>query len=191
MSRKITVFFFIAFGFLATYSFAWRSFEVILSRVEYKGNKDFVDLKMEIQNNTGDTALNAHINVLNSIDDIILKFEVLMEATEGNFTSVLKRNVHFCKFLKSHSIDPVLRIIYEDIIKYGNLMKTCPIKKGIFYLHDYRIDEEMLPSYVPEANFNIVIELYFPNEVKLATVKIHGFVDKSKGFNNLKMFSLG
>lgn len=146
---------------------------------------------MEIQNETGDTTVNTHINVLNPIDDILLKFDIQMEATEGNFTSVLSRSVHFCKFLKSHSIDPVLKVIYEDIIKYGNLMKTCPIKKGIFYVHDYRIDEEMLPSYVPEANFQIIIELSFPNEVKLATAKIHGFIDKSKGFNNLKMFSLG
>lgn len=164
---------------------------MIFSRVEYKANKDFLDLKMEIQNNTGDTTLNSHINVLNPIDDVILKFDILLEATEGNFTSVLARSVSFCKFLKSHSVDPVLKIIFEDIVKYGSLMKTCPIRKGIFYIHDYRIDEEMLPSYVPEANFNIIIEFAFPNAIKLATVKVHGFIDKSKGFNNLKMFSLG
>lgn len=162
-----------------------------MDTVEYTANKDFVELNLEIQNNTGDTTLNAHINVLNQIDDINLKFDVLMENPEGNFTSVLARSVHFCKFLKNHSIDPILKVIYEHIAQFGNFMKNCPIKKGIYFIHDYRIDEEMLPTYVPEANFNILLEMFFTNNVKLATVKVHGFVDKSKGFNNLKMFSLG
>lgn len=146
---------------------------------------------MEIQNNTGDTTLNAHINVLNAIDDISLKFDIQMEVNEGNFTSVFARSVHFCKFLKTRSTDPILKIIYDDIVKYGNLMKSCPVKKGIFYIHDYRIDEEMLPSYVPEANFRVILELTLPNKGNLANVTINGYIDKSKGFNNLKMFSLG
>uniref|UniRef100_T1GAN3 MD-2-related lipid-recognition domain-containing protein n=1 Tax=Megaselia scalaris TaxID=36166 RepID=T1GAN3_MEGSC len=68
-------------------------------------------------------------------------------------------------------------------------MKSCPVKKGIFYIHDYRIDEEMLPSYVPEANFRVILELTLPNKGNLANVTINGYIDKSKGFNNLKMFN--
>lgn len=167
-----------------------RSFKLVFDKYESETDKDFAEVKAEILNTTGETVINVHINVIKDLDDLQLNVNLLMEETTDNFVSLLNRTVNFCKFLKTKSIDPVLRIIYDDLSRHGYFFKECPIKKGIYYIHDYRLDEEMLPSYIPEARFIFSLELW----KKTALVhrgNLYGRVDKSKGFNNFKIFSMG
>lgn len=135
--------------------------------------------------------LSVVLQVNKNLDDVHLKYGIALELEEGNYTALVNGSVNFCKFLKQNSIDPTLRIIYEDILKQGNFIKRCPISKGLYTLREYRIDEEILPSYVPEANFCAEMKLSSSNGQKLFDGKLYGKIDKSKGFNNLKMFSLG
>lgn len=131
------------------------------------------------------------MNFLNEVDDVSFRYAIALEANEGNYTALVNRSVNLCKFLKQRSSEPILKLLYEDLIKQSNFIKTCPIKKGTYDIHDYRIDEEMLPSYVPETNFFVPLQMDLANGVNLFKGTLHGRIDKSKGFNNLKMFSLG
>lgn len=168
-----------------------RSFNVIFTSFPYQYNTDLVDVKIQIKNNTDDTCLAVVFQLNEELDDVYLKYAISLELEEANYTTVVNRSVNFCKFLKQHSMDPLLRIIYEDVLKQDNFIKRCPITKGSYTLREYHIDEEILPSYVPEASFLAEIKLTMSNGQQLFDGKLYGTIDKSKGFNNLKMFSLG
>ncbi|XP_020713346.1 uncharacterized protein LOC101460118 [Ceratitis capitata] len=185
---KIVVFVLVA---SAPIAWGWRSFNVIFTSFPYQYNTDLVDVKIQIKNNTDDTCLAVVFQLNEELDDVYLKYAISLEMEQANYTTVVNRSVNFCKFLKQHSMDPLLRIIYEDILKQDNFIKRCPITKGSYTLREYHIDEEMLPSYVPEASFLAEIKLTMSNGQQLFDGKLYGTIDKSKGFNNLKMFSLG
>jgi hypothetical protein len=36
---------------------------------------------------------------------------------------------------------PILRTIYEELAKYGNLTSPCPILPGYYYMKDVEIDD--------------------------------------------------
>lgn len=166
---------------------------MILTSFPHEFNDKLIDVKFQIQNSTAaETSINLQLNVLEDIDDISLTYALGIEGTQANnYTVILNRKVHFCKFLIQRTLDNALRSIYEDILKRGTFMKVCPLKKGSYVLREYRVDEELLPQYVPEANFYVDLELNKANGDMIVKGRLNGKVDKSKGFNNLKMFSMG
>ncbi|XP_018786642.1 PREDICTED: uncharacterized protein LOC108967575 [Bactrocera latifrons] len=170
---------------------SFRSFKVIFSSFPYTYNSNVIDAKVQIHNSSSEMYLSVVLQVNEELDDVYLNYSIALDLDEANYTVLANRTLNFCKFLKQHSLDSVLRNIYEDILKEGNFIKKCPIAKGLYMLREYRIDEEMLPSYVPEASFFVAMKISKANGQVLFDGKLYGKIDKSKGFNNLKMFSLG
>ncbi|KAM8707944.1 hypothetical protein ACLKA7_014985 [Drosophila subpalustris] len=170
---------------------AWRSFKVIFTEFEYEANAKLVDAKIQVQNNSELSSLNVVINVLENLNDVDMTGSMALQTDQANYTNLLTRTLNFCKMLKDRSADPLTRLIYQDLLKHGKWFKECPIQKGIYSLHDYRLDEELLPSFLPETNFKISMRLTKPKSEQIFQGVLFGRIDKSKGFNNLKMFSLG
>ncbi|KAH8364638.1 hypothetical protein KR084_009342 [Drosophila pseudotakahashii] len=170
---------------------AWRSFKVILTNVDFEANDKIVDLHVDLQNESGESKLSIDIKTLEDIEDVQLTVDMGLETDKGNFSTLLNRTLNFCKLLKQRNSDPLLRGIYEDLLKHGNLFKECPIRSGTYSLTNYRVDEEMLPSFLPEAKFRFGMVISKPKSGMIVRSTIYGRIDKSKGFDNLKRFSLG
>lgn len=149
-----------------------------------------VDVKIDIKNSS-DGALNIVTEILEVLNDVELTASIALETDQGNYTNLLTRSMNFCKMLKERNADPLSRMIYQDLLRHGNMMKECPIERGTYKLEDYRVDEELLPSYLPETNFKFSVRLTKPKGDQIFKGMLYGRVDKSKGFNNLKMFSMG
>ncbi|XP_037721893.1 uncharacterized protein LOC119554879 [Drosophila subpulchrella] len=170
---------------------AWRSFKVILTSIDFEANDKIVDIHVDLQNESGDSKLSMEIKTLEDIEDVQLAVDVGLESDKGNFSTLINRTLNFCKLLKQRSSDPLVRGIYEDLLKHGNLFKECPIRSGTYSLTNYKVDEEMLPSFLPEANFRFGLAISKPKSGMIVRSTIYGRIDKSKGFDNLKRFSLG
>ncbi|XP_034475899.1 uncharacterized protein LOC117782911 [Drosophila innubila] len=170
---------------------AWRSFKIILKQFDYEANAKLVDVKILVQNNSESSSLSVTINVLETLNDVDMTAGIALQTEQANFTNLLTKNLNFCKMLKERNGDPLIRLIYQDLLKHGKWFKECPIQKGIYSLQDYRVDEELLPSFLAETNFKFSIRLNKPKGEQIFQGVIFGRIDKSKGFNNLKMFSLG
>lgn len=170
--------------------FFQRSFRIVFTRFDYEANEKFVGVKVDIKN-TSENALNIVIDMLETLEDVELTASIALETDSGNYTNLLTRSINFCKMLKDRNADPLSRMIYQDLSKHGKMFKECPIQKGTYTLEDYRVDEELLPSYLPETNFKFTIRLTKPKGDQIFKGVLFGRVDKLKGFNNLKMFSMG
>ncbi|EDV41369.1 uncharacterized protein Dana_GF23456 [Drosophila ananassae] len=170
---------------------AWRSFKVILTSVDFEVNDKFVDVKAKLQNDTGDAKLTLDIMVLEDIDDVEMAIDVALETEKGNYSTLITRSINFCKLMKQRNTDPLMRLIYDDLLKHGSFFKECPIRRGPFSLTGYKVDEEALPSFLPESKFRFGLHILKPKKETIVRGTIFGRVDKSKGFDNLKRFSLG
>ncbi|KAH8380405.1 hypothetical protein KR009_010507 [Drosophila setifemur] len=170
---------------------AWRSFKVILTDIDFEANDKIVEIKMDLRNDSGDSRLDVDIKTFQDLVDVHFVVDVGLETDKGNFSTLINRTVNFCKLMKQRNSDPLLRAVYDDLLKHGNLFKECPIRRGYFTLSDYKVDEEMLPSFLPEAKFRFGLLILTPKNEMIVRCTVYGRIDKSKGFDNLKRFSLG
>ncbi|KAH8360436.1 uncharacterized protein LOC110190199 [Drosophila serrata] len=170
---------------------AWRSFKVILTDIDFEANDKIVNLTVDLQNDAGDSKLSVDIKVFEDIEDVQLTVDVGLETDKGNYSTLINRTLNFCKLLKLRNSDPLLRGIYEDLLKHGNLFKECPIRRGTFSLSHYKVDEELLPSFLPEAKFRFGLLITRSKNERILRAVVYGRIDKSKGFDNLKRFSMG
>lgn len=56
------------------------------------------------------------------------------------------------------------------------------------------MDEELLPPYLPETGFLATLRVFTNrtgDEITIWDIKINGRIDKSKGFDNLRLFTQG
>ncbi|KAH8258725.1 hypothetical protein KR038_004760 [Drosophila bunnanda] len=170
---------------------AWRSFKVILTDVTFEANNKIVNLTVDLQNDAGDSKLSLDIKLFEDIEDAQLTVDVGLETDKGNFSTLINRTLSLCKLMKQRNSDPLVRNIYEDLLKHGNLFKECPIRRGTFSLTHYKVDEELLPSFLPETKFRFGLLVTRPKNERIIKAVIYGRIDKSKGFDNLKRFSMG
>ncbi|XP_017042210.1 uncharacterized protein LOC108088768 [Drosophila ficusphila] len=170
---------------------AWRSFKVILTNVDFEANDKIVDLKVDMKSESGENRLSMDIRTLEDVEEVQLAVDVGLETDKGNYSTLINRTVNFCQLMKQRNSDPLMRLIYEDLLKHGNLFKECPIRSGTYSLKNYKVDEEMLPSFLPEAKFRFGLQISKPKGGMIGRFAIYGRIDKSKGFDNLKRFSLG
>ncbi|EDV52777.1 uncharacterized protein LOC6544235 [Drosophila erecta] len=170
---------------------AWRSFKVILTKIDVEANEKILDIKVDLQNDSGESNLNLDIKMHQDIDDVQLLIDFALETDKGNYSTLLNRTLDFCKVLKQRNSDPLLRVLYDDLLKHGTLFKECPIRSGTYGLTNYKVDEEMLPSFLPESKFRFGMLVSTHKTGMIARTALYGRIDKSKGFDNLKRFSLG
>ncbi|ALC43513.1 CG14455 [Drosophila busckii] len=169
---------------------SWRSFKILMTRFDYEANPKFIDVKIELKN-TSDTSMNVVLNTYETVDNLELSATVGLLTDKGNYMTFMNRTTNFCKLLKHLGSDPLVRVVWQDLVRHGKMFKECPIIKGQYTLQDYRVDEELLPSFLPETSFKFSLGLNTSKHELIFNGVLYGRVDKSKGFNNLKSFSLG
>lgn len=52
---------------------------------------------------------------------------------------------------------PLVALVYQEMLRYGNLTTACPVKKGLYYLHNFMIMESDLPTVLPKGRFKVEI----------------------------------
>lgn len=150
-----------------------------------------MDVKIQVQNKSDSSSLNVDVNVLEILNDVDMSASIALQTEQANYTNLFSTSLNFCKMLKERNGDPMVRLLYQDLLKHGQWFKECPIQKGVYNLQNYQVDEEKLPSFLPETNFKLTFRLSKPKSEQIFKGVIFGRIDKSKGFNNLKKFSLG
>lgn len=108
---------------------------------------------------------------------------------------IFNKTLSFCQVLSSKKVDPILRVLYAEVAKFGIMFTSCPILKQRYYLQHFRIDEEYLPSYLPETDFLIEQRVFSDTKggksVDYWHIIINGRIDKSKSLDDFKIFTMG
>lgn len=98
----------------------------------------------------------------------------------GNINSsktIYNHTVDICSYrARPRGGDQIFKFIYDQATTKGHLPRGCPVSKGLYYIKDYAIDENMFPSFIPlpEATSKLVTNFY-TNIGK----KLHKIVDSA------------
>jgi hypothetical protein len=93
-----------------------------------------------------------------------LDVEVLQDETDVFYmATVFRESVnHFQLVYKSELVsgcthdeitDPILKFIFKETTKYGNVTAACPLKVGHYVLRGFKIDSDDLPHQLPEGSY--------------------------------------
>lgn len=108
---------------------------------------------------------------------------------------IFNKTLNLCQVMVSKKIAPILRVLITEIAKSGTMFTACPIEKKHYYLQNFRIDEENLPSYLPETDFLVEIYVFSDQKsgksVKYFSIILNGRIDKSKSLDDFKLFTMG
>lgn len=107
-----------------------------------------------------------------------MKCEILQDIIEPNVHIDLKLNtssvmkdlittpvISLCKYFQEPDKIPLLKTIVNGMEMYGNFPNDCHLKKGSFYLNDFRINSEQIPSGSPDGKYLVDFELLLGTKV--------------------------
>jgi Protein of unknown function (DUF1091) len=61
-----------------------------------------------------------------------------------------------------------MKMILDQVTKYGNIPDGCPIKKGHYSVKDFHMEDFSVPSVVPKGDYRVDVKLNDENgETKL------------------------
>lgn len=89
--------------------------------------------------------------------------------------------IDLCKYLSGEKKSVILSIVWNELGKFGNIPKACPIKKSTVTIKDFTPDKDMIPAALPggEYHVNIFGELQRDGNLiaTLEHVVVHATVD--------------
>ena len=74
----------------------------------------------------------------------------------GNYNSFIKTGaIDICEFLKNRKSYPMITLFYDDLMHKGNFPKACPLRKDKYYVKNFTLNANMLPSYMPFGKYRL------------------------------------
>lgn len=52
-----------------------------------------------------------------------------METTKNHYITMFEKTLNVCRFFKNPSSEPLIKIIYDELLKFGNMFDQCPLKE--------------------------------------------------------------
>jgi hypothetical protein len=70
---------------------------------------------------------------------------------------------NICLFFKTHTDEPMMKMILDQVTKYGNIPSSCPVAKGHYSVKDFHMEDFAVPSMVPKGDYRVDVRLHDEN----------------------------
>lgn len=125
---------------------------------------DITRLELDIDPKYIKATSNLQKSEADGVHVVNLDLEVLKEESDVHYmATVYRHNVdHFELVYKSELVsgctheeykDPILKFIFMESEKYGNLTAACPLKVGDYQLRGFKIESNDLPHQLPAGSY--------------------------------------
>lgn len=122
--------------------------------------------------------VHSRLEKVDNINVVNLDLDVLQEESDVEYmATVFKHNIdHYELVYKSEMIsgcthaeikDPILKFIFKESEKYGNITSACPLKVGHYELRGFKIESGDLPTELPSGSYRFDFSAF---------VKMNGFL---------------
>lgn len=99
-------------------------------------------------------------SAVQQIDEPFLNVNLLIDSPKGYQPFLQTHKQSLCGFFKEPEKFPLLKLVFDDLKKYGNFSTSCPIKKGFYVVHDFQIDASQIPPMAPAGKYRLDIDMY-------------------------------
>lgn len=137
------------------------------------------------------TIVNVRGENFEDIDVPLIVHVAHFEKVNNEYQHLLNASMNVCNIMSRVKSHPILRIILKELLKSSNIPTSCPIKKGVYYMKDFSLNEDLLPPFLPLGHFKSygrVSRLIDGDEVTLMKITINTDIDFDKDRKTSKLF---
>lgn len=94
-------------------------------------------------------------------NEVICRTVSSRKASSGKFTRVMSTNAPLCNQIQNDEK------YYPILAKSSNLLMPapCPYPKGEYFINNFKVDEEFLPTLMPRGEYLVEVQLVLEDEV--------------------------
>ncbi|XP_017860806.1 PREDICTED: uncharacterized protein LOC108612436 [Drosophila arizonae] len=88
-----------------------------------------------------------------------LSFEV-RQSKSTSYQSVFQHDINYCALLKG-SQNSIYSRWYNSMLKTGNFARSCPIYPGYYYIQDWELKDDLVPTFLFFGDYRIAASFYY------------------------------
>ncbi|EDV97196.1 uncharacterized protein LOC6556768 [Drosophila grimshawi] len=164
-----------------------------MMRPKFKDIKVWSEEKMvshKIAYDNSDPHLNFSMEVHQELQDVDIHFDVrITNKQDPYYTSSLNTTLNICRILNFANKSPVGRFVHGFIREFGNIVESCPIAKGSYYINKFWWPEDPTTAILPDLEFEIHFNAQHLDASKKRTLIMNDQIDgvfTVQDVNNLK-----
>nr|NP_649403.1 uncharacterized protein Dmel_CG14456, isoform A [Drosophila melanogaster]AAF51842.1 uncharacterized protein Dmel_CG14456, isoform A [Drosophila melanogaster] len=123
--------------------------------IKFWSDEKFVSHKVVYDNS--DPHLNFSMEVHQELHDVDIHVEVrITNKQDPYYNTNLNTTLNVCRILGFANKSPVGRFVHGFIREFGNIVETCPIAKGSYFINKFWWPEDPTTAMLPELEFEII-----------------------------------
>ncbi|XP_017084257.1 uncharacterized protein LOC108116749 [Drosophila eugracilis] len=120
----------------------WSDEKFVSHKVVYDSSDPHLNFSMEVHQELHDVDIHLEVRITNKLDPL--------------YTTTLNTTLNVCRILGFANKSPVGRFVHGFIREFGNIVETCPIAKGSYFINKFWWPEDPTTAMLPELEFEII-----------------------------------
>ncbi|XP_075162663.1 uncharacterized protein LOC142235297 [Haematobia irritans] len=133
---------------------------IIFKSTEINFNKEYIS-NFTMQISPDGSTFDCEVIFIQDIIDsywILLSVEMMLPST-NNYRSLFKYDIDACSILGTKDMN-IVALWMQNIMKYSNLPKSCPIRKGSYIWQNFKVNQNSIPAFVINGLYRIKASNY-------------------------------
>ena len=176
---------------LKSFEYFQGGYKINFNHSDLEYDESLFNLEVQTKQIEGRTVVNVRAEQFEDINDQIIVHFAHYERVNNEYQHLLNASINSCNVMSRLKSHPLLRIILKELLKASNIPTSCPIKKGIYYMKDFSLNEDLLPPFLPMGHFMCrarMTRLVDGNEITMLKVTVNTDIEYEKDRKSFKMF---
>jgi hypothetical protein len=133
---------------------------IVLHEAEMKFDENYCNVTSNHERKPGEIyKLGYRMDLFVEVRTFFVKVGIALPTANGKFESFIQNTVlDVCKYLKTNNANLILRLFFNGNFGNKKFPKGCPIKPDVYYMENFRINDNMLVIRSGETKFLITVE---------------------------------
>lgn len=154
-------------------------------------DENLVSLEVNMKRADDKTIVNVRAEQFEDIEDPIIVHVSHFERVDNEYQHLVNTSINVCNLMSRVKTHPILRIVLKELLKASNFPTACPIKKGLYYMKDFSLNDDLLPPFLPIGTFMSkvrITRLVDEEEIPITKITIYVDIDYAKERKSFKLF---
>lgn len=133
--------------------FSLQNRQVEFRNIENRWSRNyFSNFSIYLQNNS----INLDIDIIKTIQTGFkgyIEFQIRLNGSKI-YQTLFSYTLDICNMVISLK-DTIFKKWFKSFLKYGNFMQNCPVFAGHYYLRGWKLDPNLIPSYLYAGDYRI------------------------------------
>ncbi|KAG5667287.1 hypothetical protein PVAND_015273 [Polypedilum vanderplanki] len=171
----------------------WGGYRINFEHRDLEFDENIMNVEIAMKRRDDRTVVNMRGELFEDINDpIYLHVSHFEKDSDGEYKHLVNASINACNMLSRTKAHPILKIILKELLRASNIPTACPVKKGLYYMKDFTINEDILPPFLPIGNFMSVVRVTRliddDEEMNLYQMKLFIDIDYAKERKATKFF---